>query len=524
MLKVNMRLPLDYDGKIIKKRICSSLGIEKDKLQSYKLLKLSPDARDKSAVCFNASFAVAVDKKVYKKAAAKKGVQEYSQHGYTSPKPLACAPKLRPVVVGAGPAGLFCAYVLALSGARPIVCERGETIEKRVLSVERFWKNGELDTESNVQFGEGGAGTFSDGKLNTGIRDERISFVFDTLVGCGAPEEILWRQKPHVGTDKLRFVITNLRKKIIELGGEFMFGAKLCGIKTSGGSLKAAVIERNGAFETVECGRLVLALGHSARDTFEMLLQSGVEMTQKPFAVGVRIEHGQQFINKAQYGAFADHPALPTADYKLAVHLQSGRGLYTFCMCPGGFVVNASSEKNMIAVNGMSNFDRAGKNANSALLCGVGTDDLQSSHPLAGVEFQRKIESAAYSISGSYRPPAMTVGALFGKRTPIAKVEPTANVAECDISKVLPDFVSDSLKDGLLLMDKKIKGFCDDNAVLTAPETRSSSPVRITRDDCGRSNVFGIYPCGEGAGYAGGIVSAAVDGIKTAENVIASLR
>ena len=521
MLKINLKLPTNYDAKIIENAICAHLKIKQNQLKKYKLLKLSVDARDKSNVHYQASFAVDVgtlEKQILKR---KKGVSIYKNTVYTMP---ICSQKsTRPIVVGAGPAGLFCAYILAQSGLCPLILERGEKIENRVKKVEDFHKNGTLDTESNIQFGEGGAGTFSDGKLNTGVNDARIPFVFETFVKHGAPNEILWRQKPHIGTDILRDVIVNMRREIESLGGEFRFGCRLENLNIKNNNVYSLTVCENGVNYEIACDRVVLALGHSARDTVKNLFESGVEITQKPFAIGVRIEHSQDFINRAQYGEIADINSLPVADYKLATHLPNGRNVYTFCMCPGGFVVNASSEENSIAVNGMSNFDRGGNNANSAILVNVTTDDFGSSHALAGIEFQRKIERSAYSLTGSYNPPAQTFGALLGNGTKIGKVTPTCNVTECDFSSIFPEFIVDSLKGGILEMDKKIKGFADYNSVLTAPETRSSSPVRITRNECGISNFGGVYPCGEGAGYAGGITSSAVDGIKTAEKIIASI-
>ena len=523
MLKVQIKLPLSYNNETVKTAIAKSLKIDVSKVKSYKLLKLSVDARDKSNVIFNACVAVNVDANKSRILHKFKNVSEYKPTVYAFKKAIK-QPNHRPVIVGAGPAGLFCAFTLAKAGLMPIIIERGDKIEDRVKCVELFWENGVLNCESNVQFGEGGAGTFSDGKLNTGVNDSRIPLVLETFVECGAPEEILWRQKPHIGTDKLRQVIVNLRKNIEALGGEFHFNCKMESVIAKGGNVTAVKVNECGVNHDIPCGILVLALGHSARDTFYNLYNFGVEMIHNPFAVGVRIEHSQDFINRSQYGDFASHPALPTADYKLAVHLQNGRGVYTFCMCPGGFVVNASSEREMIAVNGMSNFDRAGNNANSAVLVGVNTADFESGHALAGIEFQRKIERAAYLKSGGYNPPAQTLGAFSGGNTKIEKIIPTCKVNECDLKSVLPDFVSESITIGINSMNKKIKGFADENAVLTAPETRSSSPVRILRNDCGQSNIAGLYPCGEGAGYAGGITSAATDGIKTAEKIIENLK
>ena len=433
------------------------------------------------------------------------------------------AAKKRIVVVGSGPAGLFCAYTLAKSGLCPIIVERGSKIEKRIDDVERFHASGMLDERSNVQFGEGGAGTFSDGKLNTGVKDIRIREVLKTFVKFGAPSEILWLAKPHIGTDMLRKVIVNMRNEIIALGGRFYFDTKLCDIGINGGKVRYAVLEHDGETEQLECDDIILAIGHSARDTFYMLYDLPIKMAQKPFAVGVRIEHKQEMINRAQYGDFANTGRLKAADYKLAVHLPSGRGVYTFCMCPGGYVVAAASESGMVAVNGMSNYARDNENANSAVLVGVDTTDFGSDDILGGVELQRKIERNAYNIAGkSYAAPAQTLGSfLYGKEcAPTVKPSYRPSVTMCDISGIFPQFVTESLKSGIIMLDKKLHGFAHEGAIITAPETRSSSPVRILRNADHQSDISGLYPCGEGAGYAGGITSAAVDGIKCAESII----
>ena len=517
MIKVSVKLPLDYDENIIREKIGSSLKVPSNSLGDISLLKLSVDARDKSDVHYQGSFAVNApnEKRLLK---TRKCASEYKRLEYIIPE-LKNKNSARPIIVGAGPSGLFCAYVLAKSGLAPLVIERGQSVAERVKSVENFWQSGRLNPESNVQFGEGGAGTFSDGKLNTGVNDSRIPFVLKTFVECGAPSEILWRQKPHIGTDKLRQTVVGLRHEIEKLGGEIRFNCRMDRVLLKNGNVCGIEVTENGVTHQLDCDKLVLALGHSARDTFESLLNSGLEMTQKAFSVGARIEHTQAFINNAQYGSFANNKLLPVADYKLSAHLPNGRGVYTFCMCPGGFVVDASSESGLTAVNGMSNFDRAGKNANSAVLVGVTPDDFGDAHPLAGMYFQREIERKANEV-GKGRPVVQTVGSFFGRPTEFADVRPTVNGNEGDINKVLPDFVCDGLRKGLLLLDSKLKGFASDNAVLTAPETRSSSPVRILRNDSFVANVGGVYPCGEGAGYAGGITSAAVDGIKVAEAIL----
>ena len=522
MIKVNVKLPLDYTDDIIREKLSKTLKLSEKQIKSFELIKLSVDARDKESICFNASFSVETAVNEKKIIAKNKNASKYEPFEYIIEKNVKS--DIRPLVVGSGPAGLFCAYLLANAGLCPIIIERGQMVEDRIKSVEAFWESGKLNTESNVQFGEGGAGTFSDGKLNTGTNDKRIPFVLKTFYECGAPKEILWRQKPHIGTDMLRVVVVNLRKKIISMGGEFHFNCRLDELCIKNNELESVIVTENSEKKEIPCKIAVLALGHSARDTFESLYKKGLKMIQKPFSVGARIEHTQEFINSSQYGKFANHPSLPVADYKLAVHFENGRGVYSFCMCPGGYVVNASSEEEMLCTNGMSNFKRDGKNANSALLVSVNPNDFGSDYALSGMEFQRKIERAAYNLSGSYKLPAQTVGAFLGEYTPISKVTPTANVCECDLGSILPQFVTNSLKDGLILMDKKIKGFADRGAVLTGPETRSSSPVRILRDDNFEADIKGIYPCGEGAGYAGGITSAATDGIKVAEKIIEKLQ
>lgn len=518
MIKTSVKLSLKYDKTEIISKISKNLKIQKDRILSYDLLKLSVDARNKNNIYFNASFSVSVKGNEDKIVALAKDACKWDKFEYYVQKGK--YNECRPIVVGAGPAGLFAAYVLAKAGLCPLIIERGESVEQRVKSVETFWKKQQLNTESNVQFGEGGAGTFSDGKLNTGISDKRISYVLQTFYEHGAPQEILWRQKPHIGTDKLREVISNMRKKIISLGGDFCFNCRMEQVNISHQTIRSIEVNKGGKKEEICCSFLVLAIGHSARDTMEHLYNKGFPMIQKPFAIGARIEHLQQFINDSQYGSFSSVPSLPVADYKMAVHLPGGRGVYTFCMCPGGYVVNASSEEGRIAVNGMSNFARDAKNANSALLVNVVPQDFGCDHPLAGIQFQREIEEKAFNVSGSYYPPAQTVGSLLGTASTFTKVQPSLKVVEADLNTILPKFVTDSLKEGIILMDRKIKGFADKSAVLIGPETRSSSPVRILRNELFESEIKGVFPCGEGAGYAGGITSAAIDGIKVAERII----
>ena len=431
----------------------------------------------------------------------------------------------QPLVAGAGPAGLFAALTLAKAGAKPLIVERGQPVEQRSRDVAAFFAGGDLDPASNIQFGEGGAGAFSDGKLTSGISDPRALTVLRTLVQAGAPEEILWEARPHIGTDRLPAAVAGLRREIERLGGRFLYGTRLVSLILREGRAAGALLEQNGAETEVSCAGIVLAPGHSARDTFETLLAQGVTIVPKPFSVGVRAEHLQRRIDEAQYGAFAGHPALGAADYKLACHLPSGRGVYTFCMCPGGSVVAAASEPRGVVTNGMSAFARDGENANAAVLVSVGPDDFPSDHPLAGIAFQRAIEQAAYRRTGSYQAPAQRLGDFLSglPSTAFGTVRPSyrPGVVPCDLSVLFPAYVTESLQAGFADFDRRLRGFADPDAVLTAPETRSSSPVRILRDEhCESVSTPGLYPCGEGAGYAGGILSAAVDGIRCAESVI----
>ncbi len=510
----NLKLPLETDFNNLKPQVEK---IIKFKTDSVSLYRKSVDARKRDNVHFCCSVLVETknEQALLKK---NKNAQLYICKEYEW-QTVENIPQNSPVVVGFGPCGMFCALSLARAGLKPVVIERGQDVDTRIEDVNAFLNGGKLNYESNVQFGEGGAGTFSDGKINTGIKDVRCRAVLKEFVSHGADKKILTDAKPHIGTDVLVSVVKSIRQEIIALGGKVLFGTKLEKINTYNN--KVCSITANG--KEIICDTLVLATGHSARDVFEFLRDDGIKMERKPFSVGVRIEHLQENINKALYGKFYNHPALSAADYKLAVHLPNGRGVYTFCMCPGGEVINASSEENRLAVNGMSNFARDGKNANSALLVGVTPQDFSGDDVLAGCEFQRQIEQKAYNIcNGSV--PVTTVGELlFGEDFKIGEVEPTVKPKHdfADFSDIFPTYIIESLKMGILEFDKKIKGFADKNAVLTAPETRSSSPVRILRNENFQSeNLQGLFPAGEGAGYAGGIMSAAVDGMKIAEFII----
>ena len=438
----------------------------------------------------------------------------------------------RPVIIGFGPAGMFAALKLSEAGLMPVVYERGDSIEERHRKVDEFWNTGKLDTQSNVQFGEGGAGTFSDGKLNTVIKDPtgRIRNVLEMFVRFGASSEILYSNKPHIGTDVLIDLVSQMRQEIISLGGEFCFHTQVTDVNLTSKTLKIVHLSENSA-EEVSAGAAVFAIGHSARDTFEMLYKHQIPMRAKSFAVGVRIEHPQTLIDHSQYGRDRGYD-LPAAAYKLTENLDNGRGVYTFCMCPGGYVVNASSEEHRLAVNGMSYHDRAGENANSAVVVTVTPDDFGSDHPLAGIAFQRKLEKAAYK-AGKGKIPVQRYGDFYRSVTGKEKEKTEAEVwyqghepcmkgayEETDLAGIFPAKISSALVDGMEDFNKKIRGFSHPLSVLSGVESRTSSPVRIVRDNHSLESVIGgLYPCGEGAGYAGGITSAAADGIKIAEKI-----
>ena len=522
MIKItNLTLPLSYSENDIKTAAAKRLSCRPDEIRSIKLLKLSLDARKKTDIHYAASVAAQAPNE---QALLKTGKCEK----YTPFSPLmipaAHLPK-RPVIAGFGPAGIFAALTLARAGANPIVLERGQDADARRKKTDIFMAGGELDEECNIQFGEGGAGAFSDGKLTTGINSPLITQILHDLVKHGAPPEILYQAKPHIGTDRLLPTVKSLREEIKSLGGEIIFGAKLTDITAKGNCLTSITYEKQGKTHSIEVDNLILAVGHSARDTFKLLLDKGIELTPKPFSIGMRIEHLQADLNRSMYGENAPLDLLPPADYRLAVHLDNGRGVYTFCMCPGGSVAASSSERETIVTNGMSYHARDGKNANSAVLVGITPADFPNSTPLGGFALQQKIEHAAYALTNTYQAPYITAGKLLGKtsETACGKVIPTyrPGVFYCDPREYLPDYAVASIIQALPLFAKKISCFADPEAVLTGPETRSSSPVRLTRDETLQSvSLKGLYPCGEGAGYAGGIMSAAVDGIKCAMAVL----
>jgi len=516
-----LRLEPGEELSTLRDKAAKRLRCQSDEMPECRLVKRSLDARKKNDIHYICSVAVDMGQKESKwlNRPGLKDVTAYKPLEYRIPRIESPA---RPVVVGFGPAGMFAALVLARAGARPIILERGQAVEQRCVAVDAFRSGGALDPECNVQFGEGGAGTFSDGKLNTGTHDSRMRWVLEEFYKHGAPESVTYDAKPHVGTDVLVDVVRNLRQEILRLGGELHFGARFETLVMEEGRLAGLVYTQAGEKHRLACGQLILALGHSARDTFEALYAQGIRMEQKPFSIGVRIEHRQEDIDLAQYGR--PRGMLPPADYSLNVHLPDGSSAYTFCMCPGGKVFAAASEEGGVVTNGMSYSARDGENANSALLVTLRTEDFPSGHVLAGMEWQREIERRAYEYTGGYRAPAQLVGDFLKGRasTGPGRVKPSyePGVLWGDLRQVLPERICKVLAAALPELGKKLRGFDDDCAVLTGPETRSSSPVRILRDSGLQASLPGLYPCGEGAGYAGGITSAAVDGLRCAEAVL----
>ncbi len=519
MLRITqLKLPAEHTPEQLRKKLLRAAHIKESELKTYTIRKRSLDARKKPELyyVYTIDFSTFNEERTLRFAKGK--VQKVTEKPYRAPAHGIEQIQGRTIVVGSGPAGLFCAYLLALEGYHPLVIERGAPVRERQEDVQKFWETGVLNPASNVQFGEGGAGTFSDGKLNTLVKDPigRNRFVLETFVKFGAPEDILWEQKPHIGTDILMNVVEAMRNEIIRLGGEFRFHSQATDILPEENSI---VINND---EKIKAGAAVLAVGHSARDTFRMLYQRGLSMESKSFAVGVRVEHPQQMIDENTYGR-KDRGNLPAAAYKLTEKLDSGRGVYTFCMCPGGYVVNASSEEGHLAVNGMSYHDRAGENANSAVIVTVSKEDYGSDHPLAGVSFQRGLEKRAWEEGKGSIPVQRfedfctgRVSSCFGSITPNMK----GNCAFGNVRSIFPGEHAASLEQGIRNMDKKIHGFAGDDVLLSGVESRTSSPVRILRDEAFTASVPWIYPCGEGAGYAGGITSAAMDGLKVAEAVI----
>ena len=530
MIRIDgIKLPVGHDEKALERKILSSLRLQTmpDGTQ-IKINRKSLDARKKPELYFVYSVNLYVDEKTenaLKKKNRDSKVSFLAEEKYEMPKLGEKALYNRPVVVGSGPAGLFCAYLLSLKGFNPIIIERGESVENRTETVNGFFEGrNDLNPESNVQFGEGGAGTFSDGKLNTLVKDKngRNGFVLETFVKFGAKEEITYLNKPHLGTDELIKIVKNMRNEIVSLGGEFRFNTKLSDISIENSSLKSITIISDNQEEIIDTDVCILAIGHSARDTFAMLNNHMIEMQQKNFAVGLRIEHKQSVINKSQYGK-EQVEGLKAADYKLTYKTDSNRSVYTFCMCPGGYVVNASSEKNRLAVNGMSYSGRNSDNANSAIIVSVGPNDFASDEVMAGIEFQRRLEETAYRL-GNGKVPVQKFSdyedniksVSFGDVVPLTKgANNLANLRE-----LFTDEINEAIIEGVHAFGKNIDGFDNPDSILSGVESRTSSPIRIVRDETFNSNVSGLYPCGEGAGYAGGITSAAMDGLKIAERII----
>lgn len=502
-------------------KVCKLLRCRQEFIKDYNIVKQSIDARKKNDLKFIYTIDVTIDKEmeVFKKV-NDKNIRLADIKNYIFPRTGTKKLKKRPIIIGSGPAGLFCGLLLAQNGFEPIILERGECVEDRIHSVDEFWRTGKLNTSSNVQFGEGGAGTFSDGKLNTLVKDSsgRNKKVLDIFVEAGAPKEITYMNKPHIGTDILAKVVKNIREQIISYGGEVRFLSQVTDIQIENEAVKKVIVNHQ---EELDTDVVVLAIGHSARDTFEVLMTKNINMYAKAFAVGVRIQHPQKMINESQYGV-KNPLQLPNAEYKLAKTLENKRGVYSFCMCPGGYVVNASSEENRLAVNGMSYSKRDGENANSAIIVSVTPDDFQSDSPLAGLKFQRHLEEKAYQVGQGAVPIQLYKDFKDNNvSTTLGKVKPQIKGAYrlSNLRNIFPEFISQSLIQGIDQFENMIQGFSREDAILAGVESRTSSPVRITRDETLECNIKGIYPCGEGAGYAGGITSAAMDGIKVAEAI-----
>ena len=514
--QIKLLVEKDNESSLLKK-ISKKLDIDINDIDSYKVVKKSIDARNKNEIFF----VYEVDIETKRHIKLNNDVIITPNEDYIFPKSGNLKLDNRPIIVGSGPAGLFCGYLLSKYGYNPIIIERGEQVEDRLRTVEEFFETNKLNTNSNIQFGEGGAGTFSDGKLNTLVKNDnnRMKYVYEKFVEFGAKKDILYSYMPHIGTDILVKVVKNMREEIIKLGGEFRFNSCLTNINIENNKIKSIEINND---EIINTDILVLAIGHSSRDTFKMLYNNGLNMEAKPFAVGLRIIHNQEMINNNQYGEkYKD--MLDPATYKLTHKCSDGRGVYSFCMCPGGYVVNASSEENKLCINGMSYSKRDSNTSNSAIVVTIFPRDFNvNNNPLDGISFQRALEKRAYMVGNGNIPVQLLIDyRIRNVSTAFKSVVPNikGNYSFADLNEVLPESLNDSIKEALIAFDKKIKGFAANDVVLAGVEARTSSPVRIIRDDSFNSNILGIYPCGEGAGYAGGITSAAMDGMKVAEAI-----
>ena len=527
MIRVGqLKLQPNHTEEDLLQKLAKTLRISEKEIVNYQIKKQSIDARKKPDLKYVYTVDVTVinEQQVMKKQ-KDSNITLVTEKPYVFPMNGTQPMQARPIIIGSGPAGLFCAYMLAKHGYKPIVFERGGSVEERMNDIETFWNTGNLNTESNVQFGEGGAGTFSDGKLNTLVKDTfgRSRKVLEIFVENGAPEEILYISKPHIGTDILIDVVRNMRNQIIRWGGEVHFHSRFTDFSLENGSLRFVTVVSKGIEKRYHTESLVLAIGHSARDTFSMLYEKNIPIQAKSFAVGVRVEHPQQAINESQYGKDIIYK-LPAASYKVTANLENGRGAYSFCMCPGGYVVNASSEEGYLAVNGMSYHARDGKNANSAIIVTVSPKDYGSEHPLAGMYFQRDLEQKAYNLGKGKIPVQRFADYCSHQATvKLGAVNPQMKGAYilANVREIFPKEIGDSIELGIKSFDKQIHGFANDDTLLSGVESRTSSPIRINRNDEFQIDNTGIYPCGEGAGYAGGIMSAAMDGMKTAEKIAA---
>lgn len=536
MLHINsLQLDVHHDEIDLKKKTAKIIGCNINEIKNIEIRKRSIDARKKPKIFYSYSIDVSlVNEDKYLKRNKNLSLAKPVIYAYKNTENLSVKDSKRPLVVGFGPAGIFAALLLAKNGLRPIVVERGECVEERKESVNRFWNKGKLNTESNVSFGEGGAGTFSDGKLNTLVKDTfgRNKFVLETLAEHGAPKEILYENKPHIGTDLLTGIVKSIREEIIKLGGEVRFDTKLIDIEDINKSSKQVKIlnTKTNQTEKIVCEDIILALGHSARDTFKLLKELGIYMEPKAFALGIRVSHSQYLIDVSQYGEI-EAKFLSPASYKLTFRSSYGRGVYSFCMCPGGFIVNASTEDNRTTVNGMSYHNRDSGEADSAIIVSVSEEDFDKygdkDDPLKGIEFQRRLEEKAYKMGEGKVPVQRLVDFLNGVEstefeTADLKIKGATKISRVD--KLFPKEIYESIKEAFKDFDRKIKGFINEDAYVAAIESRTSSPVRISRNELLKSNIAGIYPCGEGAGYAGGIMSAAMDGLKVAEKIIESCK